>query len=592
MCNLDKYRPYSSLFSNRPKGINMENLLSRLRGKTFYLVVLSIIFISGCNGSNDDTIEEPAQVTNSAPVITSTDSDTVNAGSPYTYMLTASDADGDTLRLQVSLLPAWLTFNPVTGELSGTPAQGNAGDYEVTLAVSDDEASTPLFLTIRVVSEITVYEGYTLAWNDEFSGTEIDALTWGFEIGDGAGTAAGKGWGNSELQVYTDAPENATIEVDSEGNSVLTIMAQKETVMVDGMETDSFTSARLTTEFLKTVRYGKIDIRAKLPEGQGFLPAIWLLGDNRPQIGWPGSGEIDMMELISSRPEKIISTIHYVNSEFLYVVEPQGEVLLNAEKFSDDYHLFTLDWDETSLTYSLDGLPYHTQFIENDMLEFRRSFNIILNIAVGGNLPGNPDETTVFPQPMYVDYVRIYDQDGTNFEPSSAVEPGAETLGGPTNFTLDYMFKTDFTIYDNSEIVSFGPALPEITDSSLSINSDNSLLWSYPGTSWGGGYVLLTEPVDLTSFANGDLKFSMIKPSALADIEIKLESTSTGISLRLKDYTPVDLTDGFVEYSIPLANFIGLDLSNITIPFSMWNPIGADDGNVAVDIVIDDLRVE
>lgn len=570
----------------------MADLLSRVCGKTFYLVLLSVLFLSGCNGSDDDPVNEPEPLINSAPVITSTDSDTVKVGAPYTYMLTASDADGDTLRLQASLLPAWLTFNTATGELSGTPAQGDAGDYNVTLAASDDVGSTPLFLTISVVSDITAYDGYTLAWSDEFSGTEIDTLTWGFERGDGTGTAPGRGWGNNELQIYTDVPENAKIEMDSEGNSVLTITARKETVMVDGTETDSFTSARLTTEFLKSVRYGKIDIRAKLPQGQGFLPAIWLLGDNRPEVEWPGSGEIDMVELIGNRPERVFSTIHYVNDEFIYVIEPQGEVVLNAEKFSDDYHLFTLDWDETSLTYSLDGTAYHTEFIEDDMLEFRRSFNIILNIAVGGNLPGSPDETTVFPQHMYVDYVRVYDQDGTDFAPAPAVVPGAETLGGPTNFTLEYLFKADFTLFDNSEIVTFGPALPEITDSSLSINSDNSLLWSYPGTSWGGGYVLLAEPVDLTSFADGDLKFSMIKPAALADIEIKLESLSTGISLRLKDYTPVDLTDGFVEYSIPLADFVGLDLSDITIPFAMWSPIGADDGNVAADIVIDDLRVE
>ncbi len=580
------------MFSNQQKGINMKDLLSRVRGKTFYLVILSVLLISGCNSSNNDTTEGPEPVANSLPVITSADSDTATPGTIYTYMLTASDADGDNLMLKTSLLPAWLTFNSATGELSGTPAQGDAGDYDVTLAANDGNGSTPLFLTISVVSDITAYEGYTLAWSDEFSGTQIDTLTWGFELGDGTGNAPGKGWGNNELQVYTGEPDNATIEMDSEGNSVLTIMARKETVMVDGMETDSFTSARLTTEFLKSVRYGKIDIRAKLPEGQGFLPAIWLLGDNRPEVEWPGSGEIDIMELIGNRPEKVFSTIHYVNDDFVYVVEPQGEVVLNAAKFSENYHLFTLDWDDTSLTYSLDGTPYYTQFIEDDMLEFRRSFNIILNIAVGGNLPGSPDETTVFPQPMYVDYVRVYDQDGTDFAEAPAVVPGAETMGGPTDFTLEYLFNANFTLFDNSEIVTFGPALPEITDSILSINSDNSLLWSYPGTSWGGGYVLLAEPVDLTAFADGDLKFSMIKPAALADIEIKLESTLTNFSIRLKDYTPVDLSDGFVEYSIPLADFVGLDLGDMTIPFAMWSPLGVDDDNVAVDIVIDDLRVE
>lgn len=437
---------------------------------------------------------------------------------------------------------------------------------------------------------VTFYEGYTLAWNDEFSGTEIDQMTWGFDVGDGIGTAAGKGWGNNELQIYTDTQENSKIELDTDGNSVLAIVTLKETVMVDAMETDNFTSARLTTELLKSVRYGKIDIRAKLPEGQGFLPAIWMLGDNRPDVKWPGSGEIDMVELIGSQPDKFFSTIHYVNDEFIYVIEPQGEVVLNGEKFSDNYHLFSLDWDETSLTYSLDGTVYHTQFIEDDMLEFRRSFNIILNIAVGGNLPGSPNETTVFPQSMYVDYVRVYEQDGTNFAPSPEVVPGSETLGGPTDFTLAYLFKPEFTLYDDSEIVTFGPALPEISDSALSIDSNNSLLWSYPGTSWGGGYVLLAQSVDLSTFT--DLKFSMIKPDVLADIEVKLESTSTAFSIALKDYTPVDLSDGFVAYSIPLADFVDLDTTDISIPFALWNPLDADGNNVAVDLVVDDLRVE
>jgi hypothetical protein len=138
------------LFSNQLKGINMANLLSRVRGKTFYLLILSALFISGCSDDDDKEVA-PTPVTNSAPVITSSDTDTAAAGTLFTYTLTASDADGDAITFRASLLPAWLTFNSTSGELSGTPARADAGDYEVTLAASDGVNSTPLFLNLSVV---------------------------------------------------------------------------------------------------------------------------------------------------------------------------------------------------------------------------------------------------------------------------------------------------------------------------------------------------------------------------------------------------------------------------------------------------------
>jgi len=145
-----------SLFSNQQKGINMADLLGRVHRKQFYLLILMTLFISSCGDDNDNDIEQPVLVTNSAPAISSADTDTASLGTLFTYTLTASDADGDALTFQASLLPAWLAFNATSGELSGTPPAGSAGDYQVTLAASDGVDSTPLFLTISIANSAPV----------------------------------------------------------------------------------------------------------------------------------------------------------------------------------------------------------------------------------------------------------------------------------------------------------------------------------------------------------------------------------------------------------------------------------------------------
>jgi len=433
---------------------------------------------------------------------------------------------------------------------------------------------------------ITTYEGYTLLWSDEFNGSEIDPSIWGYNLGDGTGEAPGQGWGNNELQNYTNHPENASIAVEDDGTSSLVITALKETTATD----NTYTSARLTTETLKSMRYGKIVVRAKMPKGKGFLPAIWLLGDNRPEIKWPGCGEIDMVEVIGSVPETMFSTLHYVNSDFSYQIKHQSEVSLTGEDFSDAYHEFTLDWDETSLAYSLDGVEYFYQSFSDDMKEYQRSFNLILNLAVGGNLPGQPDDTTVFPQNMYVDYVRVYQHSDVVFPPAPAVEEGSETLGGPIYYTLANLFNSDFTLFNQSELITYGPASPEVTNADKAIDGEKSLLWDFPGNSWGGGYLVLDEPLDMSGYTS--LVFSIERPDELADIEIKVESVSSSTSLRLADYTPEALTDGFVKYTIPLSDFTEVDFTQLTVPFAFWNPVNIDGGNVAAAILIDDLLYE
>ena len=243
---------------------------------------------------------------------------------------------------------------------------------------------------------ITSYEGYTLIWNDEFNDAIIDPAKWKYETGDGTDYGLPAGWGNSEKQIYTTNSENSGILPD-ENNSVLAITAIKD-------DTGAYNSAKLTTEDLFSMRFGRVDIRAKLPKGRGIWPAFWMMGDNRDLIKWPGCGEIDIIEVLGHEPFKLYSTLHYTNA-----AKEHGEMQNSFELMSGDfnaaYHLFTLDWTPDSLKFSLDGQSLRGFAIEDDMKEFLRSKYLILNIAVGGYWPGDPNETTVFPQTMFVDYI-------------------------------------------------------------------------------------------------------------------------------------------------------------------------------------------
>ncbi|MFZ9047042.1 MAG: glycoside hydrolase family 16 protein, partial [Cyclobacteriaceae bacterium] len=142
--------------------------------------------------------------------------------------------------------------------------------------------------------KIPPIEGYTLEWSDEFSGNAIDLDNWGFETGDGTDYGLAAGWGNNELQIYTSEEGNASI-VKDDGLSVLSI-----TALDDGA--GGYTSAKLTTKNKVSIRFGRIDVKAKLPEGQGLWPAIWMLGDNKDEVDWPGCGEIDIMEILGNDP--------------------------------------------------------------------------------------------------------------------------------------------------------------------------------------------------------------------------------------------------------------------------------------------------
>jgi beta-glucanase (GH16 family) len=231
--------------------------------------------------------------------------------------------------------------------------------------------------------------GWTLVWNDEFNGTSIDKTKWEHEVN-------GDGGGNNELQYYTDFAENSYVK-----DGVLTIQARKENYQ--GKE---YTSARMRTKYKGDWTYGRFEIKAKLPFGQGMWPAIWMLPTDWAYGGWPTSGEIDIMEMLGQETTKIYGTIHY-GPAWPNNQSTGGSYTLKTGSgtFAGNFHVFAIEWDSTGFNWYCDNNLY---FTTKHGQPFDKRFHLLLNVAVGGNWPGNPDEGTYFPQKMYVDYVRVY----------------------------------------------------------------------------------------------------------------------------------------------------------------------------------------
>lgn len=247
----------------------------------------------------------------------------------------------------------------------------------------------------RGYSTPTTYPGYTLAWSDEFNGAAINASDWNFEIGNGSG-----GWGNNELEYYTNSSKNSFV---SNGN--LIIEARKEE-----MGGFNYTSTRMTTQNKRVFRHGRIDIRAKLPIGKGIWPALWMLGANINTIGWPACGEIDIMELVGNTPSTTHGTAHWKNIGGTNSSKT-GSYNLSGGNFSQEFHVFSIIWEQDIIQWYVDDVLF-TTVSATDVNPATYPFNsdqfFIFNLAVGGNWPGAPDNTTTFPKRMFVDYVRVF----------------------------------------------------------------------------------------------------------------------------------------------------------------------------------------
>ena len=241
-------------------------------------------------------------------------------------------------------------------------------------------------------------KAWELVWSDEFAqpnGSAPDSTKWNHQQG-------GSGWGNGELQHYTDKIQNAVIE-----DNMLVIKANKEYML--GRD---YTSARLTTQFKGDWTYGRYEIRAKLPNTQGIWPAFWLFPSRALYGSVPSGGEIDIMEMIGKEPGRSYATLHFGNP---YERSSGYYDLPAGTTYADDFHIFTVEWEPDAIRWYVDDTLFHTANKWFTSVKdapfpapFDQNFYLIVNIAVGGTWPGSPDETSVFPQMLYVDYVRVY----------------------------------------------------------------------------------------------------------------------------------------------------------------------------------------
>ena len=245
-------------------------------------------------------------------------------------------------------------------------------------------------------------EGWNLVWGDEFEGDSIDADNWNHQV-----EKAGKF--NGEWQRYTDDVANAYVE---NGSMVIKAIHESD---IHGM--DQYTSARMNTANKQSWKYGKIASRIKLPHGTGMWPAFWMLGANINENGgdtpWPQCGEIDILELYGSKDDGVIeANIHYADADEKHAYMGEVSYHLKSGKFADDFHIFELEWNEKEITWSVDGDQFASfSLTSKELTEFHKEFFLLFNIAVGGEWAGRPDDTSVFPQYMFIDWVRVYQEE-------------------------------------------------------------------------------------------------------------------------------------------------------------------------------------
>ncbi len=249
-------------------------------------------------------------------------------------------------------------------------------------------------------------DGWVLTWSDEFdlaNGSAVDGTKWAHEVG-------GSGWGNNEREYYTDGTTNSVIR---DGTLVITATRDGASQYSCWYGTCEYTSARLNTKGKFTQTHGRLAARIKIPSGQGLWPAFWMLGDNidTSEGQWPACGEIDIMENIGSEASIVHATIHgtgYSGSSGISA----SYTLSNGARFQGDFHVFATEWETNNIRFYVDDTLYATRtpsdLPSGGVWAFEHPFYLLLNVAVGGDWPKSPDSTTVFPQTMTVDWVRVY----------------------------------------------------------------------------------------------------------------------------------------------------------------------------------------
>jgi beta-glucanase (GH16 family) len=249
--------------------------------------------------------------------------------------------------------------------------------------------------------------GWSLAWSEEFdgdAGSPPDPGTWRMETGNG-------GWGNQELQYYTDSGENAFL--DGGGNLAIVVRQPEPAVREDRYGGCGYTSARVISQGRMALRYGLVEARIRIPDGRGIWPAFWMLGQDIGEKGWPQCGEVDIMEILGQDPAVLHATVHGPGYSGAGGVHTSRRA---RESLADGFHVYSLAWEPGRFRWFLDGQQYASVTPRNVRRKpwvFDHDFFLVINVAVGGTWPGNPDPSLTFPRTMLIDYVRHYTASGT-----------------------------------------------------------------------------------------------------------------------------------------------------------------------------------
>jgi beta-glucanase (GH16 family) len=260
----------------------------------------------------------------------------------------------------------------------------------------------PALLLLALILARPAYPGdkaWELVWSDEFDGKSLDYSKWEIEVN-------AFGGGNQELQIYTDRKENVRVE---DGHLILE--ARKDNFGISGTVRE-YSSGRIRSKHRGDWKYGKFEVRARLPAGRGVWPAIWMLPTDEIYGTWASSGEIDIMEFKGQEPNVVLGTLHY-GKPWPDNKHSGAQKKLAKGNFTDDFHTFAVEWEEGVIRWSVDGEIYQTQKEWTSAggefpAPFDRRFYMILNLAIGGHFVGNPDASTPFPRKFLVDFVRIY----------------------------------------------------------------------------------------------------------------------------------------------------------------------------------------
>lgn len=256
--------------------------------------------------------------------------------------------------------------------------------------------------TPDVADASTTPAGWRLVWNDEFDSDVLDETLWEIQLGDGSELGI-PGWGNHELQVYT-------VNNHELRDGCLVIEAR-----VGESGDAAYTSTRLRTRGHGDWTHGRFEVRARMPVGQGLWPAIWMLPTDSVYGTWAASGEIDIVEYLGHEPRRILGTLHH-GGAWPDNRHEGGDHVLATGSFAEEFHVFALEWDPNEIRWYVDDTLYHSTHTWESVghafpAPFDQRFYLLLNVAVGGGLPGSPDASTVFPQRMWVDWVRVYSRD-------------------------------------------------------------------------------------------------------------------------------------------------------------------------------------